>query len=503
MPAPSGTGFTGPGKRLADTTPGPWKAWRIRTRHGRAIRFIETFCRTAKGKGHGRPLRLARFQKEFLEAALADGIDSAVLQTPRGNGKSSLGGALATWALYDDDDTGAPQVPIIATTITQAVRSCYGVAVSMVRAEPELSRRALIYTGISQPRIAVPSSEGEMFPISNDPDGLQGLDPSLAIVDEIGFQPLASWDSLRLASGKRGRSLAIGLGTPGLDRDNALHHLRRTVKEGGHLPGFVFREYAAPESCDVADRRAWRVANPALRAGFLRMSALETDLGITPEGHFRIFRLGQWHQGVDSWLGASGARLWEGLTSPYELREEVPTFVGVDVALKHDTSAVVAVQRRDDGRYHATCRVWVPTADRPVDTTDVMHYLRELAASYHVEAISFDPRFFDVPAKMLLDEGLPMFEVPQSVERMTAGTGSLYEAIVGKRITHDGDEVFTTQVLNAVARYSDRGFTLAKSKSRGKIDAAIALVLAYDQALRHEGDDAPSVYESRGLIEIG
>jgi phage terminase large subunit-like protein len=58
-------------------------------------------------------------------------------------------------------------------------------------------------------------------------------------------------------------------------------------------------------------------------------------------------------------------------------------------------------------------------------------------------------------------------------------------------------------VLNAVARYSDRGFTLAKSKSRGKIDAAIALVLAYDQALRHEGDDAPSVYESRGLIEIG
>jgi hypothetical protein len=54
-----------------------------------------------------------------------------------------------------------------------------------------------------------------------------------------------------------------------------------------------------------------------------------------------------------------------------------------------------------------------------------------------------------------------------------------------------------------VARYSDRGFTLAKSRSRGKIDAAIALVMAYDQALRHEDVDGPSVYESRGLIEIG
>ncbi len=33
MPTPSGTGFSGPGKRLADASPGPWKAWRLRSRH--------------------------------------------------------------------------------------------------------------------------------------------------------------------------------------------------------------------------------------------------------------------------------------------------------------------------------------------------------------------------------------------------------------------------------------------------------------------------------------
>src|SRR3990167_8486678 len=143
-------------KRVADLSQGPWKAWKIRTRHGRAIRFIETYCRPAKGKGHGSPLKLAGFQKEFLEEALAAGIDAAVLQTPRGNGKSSLGGAIATWGVFDDDDTGSPQVPIVATTITQAIRSCYGVAASMVRSEPELLKRALIYTGIEQPRIVVP-----------------------------------------------------------------------------------------------------------------------------------------------------------------------------------------------------------------------------------------------------------------------------------------------------------------------------------------------------------
>ena len=176
----------------------------------------------------------------------------------------------------------------------------------MIKAEPELLRRSLIYTGIATPRVVTPFNEGELFPVSNDPDGLQGLDPSLAIVDEIGFQPLQSWDSLRMGAGKRERSTIIGVGTPGFDRDNALLHVRKAVHEGIDLPGFYFREYSAPDGCAIDDRKAWKMANPAIGAGFLRVSALETDVGITPEGHFRLFRLGQWVDGVESWLGPNG-----------------------------------------------------------------------------------------------------------------------------------------------------------------------------------------------------
>lgn len=481
-------------KRVADTSPGPWKSWPRMSLWGRAIRFIETYCRPPKGTGHGQPLRLATEQKEFLEEALADGIDLAVDSTPRGNGKSTFGGALADWAVFDNDETGAPQVPIVATTIGQAIRSCYGVAVSMVKAEPELLKRALIFTGISTPRIVVPSNEGELFPISNDPDGLQGLDFSLAIVDEIGFQPPASWDSLRMASGKRERSLAIGLGTPGLDRDNALWAIRKAIKEGAKLPGLYFREHAAPEGCAVDDREAWRIANFAIRAGFLRESALETDVGITPEGHFRIFRLGQWYDGVDSWLGPNGRPIWDALADPYDFVAGAPTWVGVDVAIVRDSTAVVAVQRDDKGLLRATCRMWMPTKDEPVDVTDVMEHLRELARAYDVKAISFDPRFFDVPAKMLSDQGLAMVRVDQSVERMTPICGLLLETIKRGEMRHDGDEVLATHVLNAVPRFNERGFTLQKSKSRGKIDGAIALALAVDRALHKSGQRKQSRY---------
>lgn len=478
-------------KRVADTSPGPWKSWPAMSRAARAIRFIETYCRPPKGTGHGETLKLASFQRDFLEAALADGIDLAILATPRGNGKSTFGGALAVWAAFDDDETGAPQVPIIATTVGQAIRSCYGVAVSMVKRDEDLLRRALIFTGIGTSRVTVPANEAEMFPISNDPDGLQGLDPSLAIVDEIGFQPLVSWDSLRMASGKRSRSLAVGVGTPGLDRDNALFHVRRAMHEDGELPGLILREYAAPMDCEVTDRAAWRIGNPAIEAGFLRESALETDVGITPEGHFRIFRLGQWYDGVDSWLGPNGRVLWDELNDPYDFVAGAPTWVGVDVGIKRDSTAVVAVQRDDDGLLRAVVRTWIPKLDEPVDVTDVMEHIRELARAYALVAVSFDPRFFDVPATMLADEGLPMEEVPQSVERMTVSCGALLELIKSKGLRHSGDDILTNHVLNAVPRFNERGFTLQKSKSRGRIDGAIALALAVDRALHTVAGEEP------------
>jgi phage terminase large subunit-like protein len=183
--------------------------------------------------------------------------------------------------------------------------------------------------------------------------------------------------------------------------------------------------------------------------------------------------------------------MWDALSDPYDFVAGAPTWVGVDVGLKRDSTAVVWVQKDDEGTFRATSRVWLPTNDQPVDVTDVMEHLRELARAYEVEAISFDPRFFDVPAKMLFDAGLPMVEIPQSVEKMTAVCGGLLEVIKRAEIRHDGDEILTTHVLNAVPRFNERGFTLQKSKSRGRIDACIALALAVDRALHSEPAKEP------------
>lgn len=470
-------------RRQGRYDPGPWTGWRGYSLPARAIRFMETYCRPPKGYGHGQPLVLAPFQKDWLEEILVDGVSSAVMSCPRGQGKSTLLAGLAVWATFDESESGAPQVPIVATRTQQAIRSVYGVAVSMVKTESELFDRSIIYTAIGTHRIVVAETGGECFPMANNVDGLQGLDPSLAIMDEIGFQPIESWDSMLLASGKRSRSLVVGIGTPGLDRGNALWTLRQAWYEaGGGLPGFRFTEHAADASCDIRDEAAWREANPALDAGYQNIDALRTAVKLSPESHFRIFHLGQWVDGTDNWLGPDGRRTWDALVDPYELVPGARTWVGVDIGLKRDSTAVCVAQRRPDGRLHVNARIWLPRTDEAIDLGDIMKFLRDTDDRHDVEAIAYDPRLFEVAAQMLADEGLPMVEFPQSLERMTPAFGALLEAIKRAEISHDGDTAFTTQVLNAVPRYSERGFTLAKGRSRGKIDAAYALAMAHNRA---------------------
>jgi phage terminase large subunit-like protein len=111
-----------------------------------------------------------------------------------------------------------------------------------------------------------------------------------------------------------------------------------------------------------------------------------------------------------------------------------------------------------------------------------MAFLRELDRTYELVEVAYDPRLFELPGAMLADEGLPMVEFPQSLERMTPAYVSLYEAIVRGDISHDGNEFYARQILNAIPRHNERGFLLSKNKSRGKIDAAAALAMMYDRA---------------------
>jgi phage terminase large subunit-like protein len=102
--------------------------------------------------------------------------------------------------------------------------------------------------------------------------------------------------------------------------------------------------------------------------------------------------------------------------------------------------------------------------------------------NFNVQEFAYDPAYFQRSAEVLSDDGLPMVEYPQTSSRMIPACGNAYELIVSNRVAHDGSPTFTDQVLSAAQRMTENGWRLSKGKSKRKIDACIAMVMALDRA---------------------
>jgi phage terminase large subunit-like protein len=89
----------------------------------------------------------------------------------------------------------------------------------------------------------------------------------------------------------------------------------------------------------------------------------------------------------------------------------------------------------------------------------------------------YDPRFFELPGRLLEDEGILAIQFDQSPQRMAPACGLAFDLIIGGQIVHDGDPELAAHVKAAVKREQDRGFTLSKGKSKRHIDAAITLCM--------------------------
>lgn len=468
--------------KLANTPAAPWTRWRGST-HGRYIRFIERYVRLPRGANARDPIKLLTWQKDFIEELFGAHVSAGCLVMGRGGGKSGLFAGLADAALFLGDDQGAPVVPIVAASLGQARQSIYDPAIWAIQHEPEMADRSLIFSGIGTERVLVPATGGLLFPRSSDPDTLQGLDIyPMGFVDEVGHVELETYNAVVMGR-KRPGARVVAAGTPGPDIESPLYHLRQLVKDGNAPASFLYREFSGDPGVSIHDERNWHKANPSLTRGMPGIEFLRNAAKMTPEALFRTYHLAEFGvSGLEGWLGPDGRSIWAQGEDAYQLVPGEQTWVGVDVALYRDSSAVVAVQKRPDGRFHAELRSWIPTKDEPVDVTDIMAHVRDLSRQFKVLAVSYDERFFDVPAKLLFDERIPMVKVPQSVEHMTPACGQLYEMIRQGNLTHGPDPLFEQQVLNAVPRLNERGFTLSKGKSRGRIDAAIALALAVDRA---------------------
>lgn len=305
----------------------------------------------------------------------------------------------------------------------------------------------------------------------------------------------------------RGPGRIINLSTAGFDIEHSLFgqmiiHARKAELDPQVAPKLLFDHFEAPDDLDYENPEHRRIAVIAASraAGILwdiadRVNAWgRPDM---PKHEWIRYYANAWvDQAVDSWL-TDHPGAWAACKGTWELTGEEPAVLAVDMALKHDTVAVVEARMLPGGRYAVTAKVWEPT-NRRIDHHEVFAWIStratELGESFL--GLVYDPRYFELPARDLEEEGFEVIEMPQSPERMIPAVGLTYEAIVNGTLVHAGDKLFTDQVKAAAKRPGERGFTLSKGKSRRHIDAAVAMCMALWTLAELSGQMDPSATES-------
>lgn len=452
----------------------PWHGWTFRSESARARRWIESELVIPTGAGAGSRLRFAGFQRRLLDTvyeALA-----TFVSIPTANGKTTMLAAVALERICRGDSYA--EVDVIATKEDQA-------AILV-----ETAKRFVECSPVLVPLCAWHAKEGVL---EYRPTGsilaahpaklaaLQGLNFSLAIVDEVGFANDELVEALLARLGKRPDARLIGIGTPGFD-PNVLARIRQEAQDGALPAGVRYVEHSAPAGCDVWDRRAWRTANPALPAGFLAPAALELQAGALPERAFRVYHLGQWIDSASGWL-PPGA--WD------DCPDSEPPAPGTEV--------VLAVE----GTYRRTVAVcgaaldgtvffgWA--ADAPSDA-ELRAVLETACEKWKVVELVYPRRVRSNLFTGLARDGWPVVPWSASADVEATSANEFYRAIVDRRVVHDHDELVAVHFANLAVRWAvDGSLRLCRPDNGAPVDGALATRAAWWRASQLAANPPPDV----------
>lgn len=429
-------------------------------------------------------MRLHRFQKDALEELLASGVRTGGLQIPRGNAKSTLWAAVGLWAVCDHDDS--PQVPLVAFNGLQAMRTLMRPIRHMVHAHPELEQRVVVYTSTTDRRVWSAWNDGDLVVLPADAERLQGLNPTVALIDEAQTVSPEVFHSVLQGAGKRAASLVLAIGTPAPGgQDSALFELRERARSGADV---AWIEYAADVGCAVDDRKQWAKANPALKAGMLYPDVLEAESrGAVSETEFRMFRLGQWVETTFAdWLPAGAWDACPHADPPPEGTEIVLGLAGT--GLLRTVSLVGATS--DSAVFLAY------SSEEPVTDDELEEVLADAYERWRVVELVAAPSQRPGLVRRLADSGLPVSVWPNRVDLEVSSSTEWRRAIVEGRLAHDHHPTLAAQVRALVGQPTrDGSLRLGAPDDGTPVDAARAARLAWWRALE-SADQAqvPAIY---------
>jgi hypothetical protein len=429
---------------------------------------------------------------------------------PEGNGKSTL---VALLALYGADYSESPWIPIGAAAAKQA-RIIYDQAAGFIERTPGMGDRFRSFGGYRLIRSLRNGGIGiEVF--AHDPKTGDGVIPyPYALTDELHRHPdMRLWDLWAGKLRKRNAQI-VGISTGGEPetpfetmRDAIRQRAQDRTYDGSHLraaaPGEILHEWMVPKADLCADMAAVKAANPL---STITEATLAEDYALVTD-------LGEWsrlkcNRPTRSAITAITDREWDDADVGGEIPLGSSIEVGVDVAFKWDTTAIVPLWAGPNHRLLGAPKVLVPPRDgSSLHPDEIKGAFMELAGDYQLETVVMDMhRAEDIAAWVEDDLGVTVIDHAQSQTRTHVQDYEAFmEGLRNGTVKHTGAHDLRAHVLNAVARRLpggdyrfDRASQVrgnARAQDRRVIDALTAAAMVVEHSNR--APKAVSVYESR------
>ena len=137
-------------------------------------------------------------------------------------------------------------------------------------------------------------------------------------------------------------------------------------------------------------------------------------------------------------------------------------------------------------------------ATTPGDVTDfdvIEDDIKETCKAFNVKEIPFDPFQATQLSTHLIDLGLPMIEVGQTVKNFSEPMKELEAMILRKEIVFSMDPVLTWMFGNVTARMDlKQNIFPNKEREENKIDGVISLIMCVNRLIWYRDNTRESVY---------
>ena len=502
------------------------------------IEFSERFVFHSKGPLAGEGFELSPYQQFTLYNVLAWEVQNekgewvrltrtVYDKVARKNGKTAL---LAMLGLYFEacDGESAPEIYVGATKEAQA-KVLWEQAYQFV-----FKSRALRQFGFknTQREIRFPANLGVFRFLGGDSKTLDGLNPSLAMIDEYHAHPNDGVrEVLESAMGARKNPLLYIITTAGFDVNGVCAQYEEVcvdILEGRKQDDSTWiMIHDLDANDDWNDENVWVKANPNLGVSisleYLRSEYQKAKNQPSKIPNFKTKHLNKYVDAPEVWIPAE---IWKANERQFDFNvfAKVGSYSGLDLASTKDLTAYVYVSDPDDDGYrylkpfffmpkdtidarakedHVPYRYWVDagyiiaTQGNVTDYQVVKKTILQTQGIYSLKTLLFDGWNATDIIQQLQESGVNCEKFSQGIGTISWPTKQFERLVLEGKILHDGNPVMEWMLAGCVIyRDANDNMKVHKGHSTRRVDGVVAAIQGLAGSIAVEDTSDQSYYNN-------